>query len=156
MEMHERIRELRKNDFRLSQEAFAERLGVTRDVIGNIELNRLARPEQKLSLIKLMCKEFDVNEDWILNGSEPKFIKPDTFSLDRFVKDQGATDFELDIVKAYFELDPEIRSSVISHFRNRLLVCKTEPEDLWSDCPKTSEELERKFPPVSDMDKGVG
>lgn len=53
MEMHDRIRELRKNHLNLSQEAFGERLGVSRSVINNIERNALARPEQKLSLIRL-------------------------------------------------------------------------------------------------------
>lgn len=156
MEMHERIKDLRKNHLKVSQEVFGERLGVSRSVINNIERNCLARPDQKLSLIKLMCKEFNVNEDWILNGTEPMFISPDTFSLDHFVKDRGMTDFELDIVKAYFELDPEIRNAVVSHFRNRLIACTAEPEDLWSDCPNTPEELERQFPPVPNKNKGVG
>ena len=49
MEMHERIKNLRKNHLKLTQEAFGERLGVSRSVINNIERNVLARPEQKLS-----------------------------------------------------------------------------------------------------------
>ena len=57
MEMHDRIKKLRKQHLKMTQEEFGQRLGVTRDTIGNIELNRLARPDQKLSLIKLMCKE---------------------------------------------------------------------------------------------------
>ena len=69
MEMYERIRILRKDYLKLSMEAFGKRLSVSRDVINNIEHNRLARPEQKLSLIKLMCKEFSVNEQWILDGN---------------------------------------------------------------------------------------
>ena len=74
MEVYERIRELRKNHLRLSQTDFGDRLGVSRSVIKNIELNALARPDQKLSLIKLICKEFSVNEDWLLNGNEPMFV----------------------------------------------------------------------------------
>lgn len=68
MEIYERIRELRKDYLHLSMEAFGNRLGVSRDVINNIEHNRLARPDQKLSLIKLMCKEFNINEEWLLTG----------------------------------------------------------------------------------------
>ena len=92
MEMHDRIRELRKNHLHLSQTAFGERLGVSRSVINNIELNALARPDQKLSLIKLMCKEFSVSEDWLLNGTERMFIEPDTFSLDQYAKERGWND----------------------------------------------------------------
>lgn len=119
MEMHERIRELRKS-LKLSQAAFGEKLGVSRSVISNIELNVLARPEQKLSLIKLMCKEFSVNEDWLLFGNEPVFVEPDTFSLDNFVKQHGATEIDLQIVKTYFELPPEVRALLIERFRNVL------------------------------------
>lgn len=73
METNERIRELRKY-LNLSQAEFAERLGTTRDVIGNIEYNRLKRPEQKESLYKLICKEFDVNEEWLRTGNGEMFV----------------------------------------------------------------------------------
>ena len=50
MEMHDRVRQIRKEN-KLSQDEFAIRLGVSRSVISNIELNRLANPEQKIPLI---------------------------------------------------------------------------------------------------------
>lgn len=146
MEVHERIRELRKQYLGMSQTVFGERLGVNRDVINNIENNRLARPEQKRSLIKLMCKEFSVNEDWILYGTEPMFIEADTFSLDKYMAERGATDFEIEIVKAYFELDESIRHKLIEHFRNRFVENKH---------PDTPEELEKQYPPIED-DTQVG
>lgn len=74
METYERIRILRKEHLKLSQSEFGSRLGVNRDVINNIENNRLARPDQKLSLIKLMCKEFNVNENWLLTGEGEPFL----------------------------------------------------------------------------------
>ena len=48
MELHERIKELRKNYLHLSQTEFGEKVGVSRSVINNIERNVLARPDQKL------------------------------------------------------------------------------------------------------------
>lgn len=150
MEMHERIRELRKNHLKLSQTAFGEKLGVSRDVIKNIELNALAKPEQKLSLIKLMCKEFSVNEEWLLNGTEPMYIEPDTFSLDDFCKQHEATEQEIEAVKAYFELPPDIRKYLIKHFSGRL-----DPGGVGSH-PATPEELERQFPPEDTEEKGAG
>lgn len=117
MELYERIRELRKNHLHLSQTDFGKKLGVSRSVINNIELNALAKPEQKLSLLKLICKEFSVNEEWLMNGTEPMFIEPDTFSLDDFAKAHGATDLDMEIVKTYFELDPSTRKTLVEHFR---------------------------------------
>lgn len=48
METYERIRELRKKYLKLSMESFGNRLGVSRDTINNIELNRLKKPEQSV------------------------------------------------------------------------------------------------------------
>lgn len=156
MEMHERIRELRKIHLDMSQEVFGERLGVSRSVINNIERNCLARPDQKLSLIKLMCREFNVNEEWILNGTEPMIVQPSSFSLDGFVKERGMTDLEFDILKTYFELDPEIRKNLIEHFRGRLSVG---PDTNSRENPfpyESEEELVRMCPPIEMENKEVG
>ena len=141
MEMHERIRKLRKEHLGMSQTEFGKRLGVSRSVINNIELDVLARPDQKLSLIKLMCNEFGVSEEWLLNGNGPMFVEPDTFSLDQFVKDHGGTELELEIIKTYLEIDPEIRRKFVEHFRKRFLN---------SAPPATPEELEKRYPPEED------
>ena len=139
MEMYERIKDLRKNHLKLSQEAFGGRLGVSRSVINNIERNALARPDQKLSLYKLICSEFSVNEDWLLNGNEPMFIEPDTFSLDEFAKQHGATDLELQIVKTYFDLDADTRQLLLEHFRKSLAAPAAAENE------KTVEELEAEY-----------
>ena len=78
MELHERIRFLRKDTLKMSMDAFGKQLGVSRDTINNIERNRLARPEQKLSLLKLMCKEFNVSEKWLLDGEGEMFVSNET------------------------------------------------------------------------------
>ena len=73
MELHERVRYLRKEILKQSQAEFAAALGTSRDVINNIEGNRLKCPEQKEPLMKLMCEKFDINESWLLTGDgDPK------------------------------------------------------------------------------------
>lgn len=69
----ERIEILRK-DLSMSRRVFGERLGVSESVIVNIEYDRLKRPEQKESLYKLICKEFNVNEEWLRTGEGEMFI----------------------------------------------------------------------------------
>ena len=139
MEIYERIRELRKKHLKMSMEVFGKHLGVSLDVISNIENNRLARPDQKLSLYKLICSEFSVNEDWLLNGNEPMFIEPDTFSLDEFARQHGATDLELQIVKTYFDLDADTRQLLLEHFRKSLAAPAAAENE------KTVEELEEEY-----------
>lgn len=64
MELHEKVKKIR-DDFGLSRREFGERLGVSENVIVNIEYDRLKRPEQKEPLLRLICKEFHVNESWL-------------------------------------------------------------------------------------------
>lgn len=120
MEIHERVRELRKKHLHMTQTVFGEKLGVSRSVINNIELNNLARPDQKLSLIKLMCKEFSVREEWILYGTGPMLKEPDTFSLDQYAKERGASELELQIAKAYFDLPQEVRKQMLERLKKIL------------------------------------
>lgn len=148
METYERIRELRKNHLNMSMEVFGQKLGVSRDMIANIELNRLARPDQKMSLYKLICSTFNVREEWLLDGVEPMYIEPENFSLDDYVKARGAEKLELEIVKAYFDLDPEIRKAAVSQFRARLASAVAADPALL--IPETAEELERQYPPIDD------
>lgn len=148
METYERIRELRKKHLNMSMESFGQKLGVSRDMIANIELNRLARPDQKMSLYKLICSTFNVREEWLLDGIEPMYIEPDSFSLDDYIKARGAEKLELEIVKAYFDLDPEIRKAAVSQFRARLASAVAADPALL--IPETAEELERQYPPIDD------
>ncbi|WP_353052621.1 helix-turn-helix domain-containing protein [Bacillus thuringiensis] len=60
-----RFRQIRK-DAKMSSEKFAERLGVSRGVISNIEYNRVT--EVKDLYIHLVCKEFNINEHWLRTG----------------------------------------------------------------------------------------
>ena len=48
------------------------------------------------------------------------FIPSSTFSLDEFLKSRGASDLELDIMKAHFDLEPDVKKMIIEHFKNRL------------------------------------
>lgn len=88
MEIYERIRTLRKTYLKLSQEQFGKKLGVSRAVIKNIELNSLARPEQKEPIYKLICREFDVNEQWLRSGEgEPFASFSDEEELGSYIAD---------------------------------------------------------------------
>lgn len=76
MELHERVRYLRTvllDD--MTQKDFADALGVSRDEINNIEGNRLKKPEQKRPLLRLMCRQFNVDEHWLLDDiGQPRLL----------------------------------------------------------------------------------
>lgn len=67
------IRALR-NELGLSQTEFGARLGVSRDVINNIENDRVPL---KPALAKLICSQFNVDPDWLETGEGDKFLPRD-------------------------------------------------------------------------------
>lgn len=72
--MHSRIKQVREH-FGLSQTDFGKRLGISRDAVSNIEYDRLKRPEQKEPIIKLICREFGVDEIWLRTGEGNMFLE---------------------------------------------------------------------------------
>lgn len=114
--LNERIKEVRK-DLGLSQKELAERIGISQRSVSWGEQPGNNVPD---STIKALCMAFRISESWLRDGTGPMYEQQSTFSLDQFVKEHGATGLELEVLKAYFELDPEIRRTVFDHFRARL------------------------------------
>lgn len=71
--MNERIKILRK-ELGLSGEKFGERLGVGKTAISRLENGSNNVTDQ---MFKLICKEFNVNEDWLKNGEGEIFMEYD-------------------------------------------------------------------------------
>ena len=96
--------EISKNDKgkNYSQRQFAEKLGVSHGVINNIESNLV---EAKDHIIKLISQTFDVNEDWLRNGTEPIFKEKENDALKEIFKQYGLSEFMQDIAIRYLNLD---------------------------------------------------
>ena len=62
--MNERIKKLRK-ELDLTQQKFADRLGVKRNTVGQWECGINAITDR---VIYSICREFNVNEDWLRYG----------------------------------------------------------------------------------------
>ena len=69
----ERIFNLRKS-LNLTLEKFGERLGVTKTTISRIEKEERAMTEQ---MLKAICREFDVSEEWLRTGEGEMYIEID-------------------------------------------------------------------------------
>lgn len=67
----ERLKEVRK-DYKLNQKEFSKRIGVTNAHISRMEKGITVPSE---ALIKLICKEFGINEEWLKKGTEPMYIE---------------------------------------------------------------------------------
>lgn len=69
--MNERIKKLRK-ELDLTQQEFAERIGVKRNTVATYEMGRSEPSDAGITLI---CREFKVNEEWLRAGSGEMFRK---------------------------------------------------------------------------------
>ena len=121
MEIYERIRYLRRDVLHMTMDEFGARICVSRDVVNNIERNRLAHFEQKRYLVKLIALEFGIREEWLLTGDEPMIAPPPSFSYDRYLKERHASDIESALIKAYFSLPDEVRNQMMEKFYNAML-----------------------------------
>lgn len=116
--MNERFKQIRLK-LNLTQEEFGERIGIkSRAHISALESGRRTLIDR---IITDVCREFNVNEDWLRFGNGETFIEPDSFSLDDYIKSKGATQLELDLIKSYFEIPEDLRNSLMNHFKNNIL-----------------------------------
>lgn len=127
MTINERIRYLRKDVLKMNQTDFAKKIGMKQTSVSSFEKQGATVTEQTLKSICMSVQ--NLNEDWLRDGTEPMYIPESTFSLDKFVKDHGGTELELEAMKAYFELDPDIRKMLVKHFKERLAAVRDEPAE---------------------------
>ncbi len=145
MTINERVRYLRKNILHMNQTEFALSIGMKQTSVSSFEKEGATVSEQS---IKTISSVHGISEEWLRNGTEPMRIEPKTFNLDEFAMEHGASELELKIVRAYFELDSEIRKTLIEHFRSELSRGKH---------PTTPEELENLYPIEEEgAESGIG
>ena len=80
--MKDRIRKIRR-DLDLTQKAFADRLGMKQNTIATYEMGRSMPSDQ---CIRSICREFNVNEEWLRNGTGDMFIEAPEDELDAMAR----------------------------------------------------------------------
>jgi len=105
--MNEKIRNLR-HVLGLSQTDFAKRLSVSRSAVCKMESGENSPSEQTL---KLICKEFSVNETWLRTGTGDMFLQENKDAqisqmLDEVIK-ANESDFKRRLISALSKLDDD-------------------------------------------------
>lgn len=72
MEIHERIKYLRKDILKLTQQEFSDSLKISRSNMGNIEIGRIAVTDRVICDI---CEKFNINEEWLRTGNGSMYIE---------------------------------------------------------------------------------
>lgn len=159
--MKDRIRRIRR-DLDLTQQEFADRLGVKRGTIANYELGR---NEPIDSVVSLICREFGVNEEWLRNGVGEVFVPDASDELEAVVKKYNLSNADQILLEKYVNLKSDSRETIINFIVDVAAALRdiANPNDkafptngFYSDIPATPEEIEQKFPPLKNEDKKGG
>lgn len=71
IQMKDRIKKIRK-ELDITQQEFADRIGIKRNTLSTYESGR---NEPIDAVISLICREFNVNEHWLRDGTGEMFVQ---------------------------------------------------------------------------------
>ena len=108
MNIGDRIKKVRKS-LDLTQEAFATRIGSVQNTITGYESGRR---NPSAPVISLICKEFNVNKEWLRNGTGEMFNPEPCDELDSLADKFNLSHGEYIFLEKYLKLKREERDNV--------------------------------------------
>ena len=131
-EIKDRIKKIRKEK-KMTQEDFLKKLGLARNSIANYEIGRR---EPTNAIIVSICREFDVNEEWLRTGEGEMFIQiPEEDETAALVYDllgpdkESFYDIVLETIKAYKKLSPNSQKVINELMDNVIASIKEKSKD---------------------------
>ena len=109
--MNERIKEVRDH-FKMSQEAFGLRIGMTKSGLSKVERGENGTTDQTIMSI---CREFGVNETWLRTGAGSMLDDSKPSILARLAEEKQLTPREQAIVSAFIDLSPQDRAAIMRY-----------------------------------------
>ena len=106
----ERIKELRKA-LGMTQEKFAERIGLKRNSVALIELGR----DTSDQTIFAICREFRVNEDWLRTGAGEMFVPTPASIVDELAEEYHLCPEAQAMMEKFITLDPAAQLAVFDY-----------------------------------------
>lgn len=104
--MNERIKEIRKSK-NMTQTEFGAKIGVKGNTITNYE-SGMRTPSD--AVIVSICREFDINENWLRTGEGPMFRETPSATIDKLAQEFGLDDLDKKILDTYIQLPAQHRA----------------------------------------------
>ena len=104
-----------RETLKISQDELGTKIGISRFSVSNYESGKRNITER---VIKDICREFDVNEEWLRTGEGEMFVElPEGTELGKYIADVigGEDDFIKNIIISYMKLD-EKNKTIIRDF----------------------------------------
>lgn len=108
MTIGERIRVVREK-LDITQEDFAQKIGTKRNTITNYEVGRREPME---ATIKSICREFNVNYDWLKDGEGEMFDAVPETLVDELAQEFNLDDLDRRIILGYLRLSETDRGAI--------------------------------------------
>ena len=146
--MNCRIKKLRKI-LDLTQQEFAKRIGLKQNSIALIETGKR---NTSIQTVLSICREFNVNEEWLKTGKGEMFNQNNNTLLQEISAEYNLDDFQTKMIEMFLKLD-EPKRKVISDYIQSLIdneITVTEDEPIAAVIPANKEEI-TKTDEYSDM-----
>lgn len=105
----ERIKQIRK-ELNMTQPEFGKPIGITSTSVSKIEKGERNPSEQT---IKSICREFNVNHNWLTEGKGEPFLPEPTGLIDELKVQYNLSDTEVEILVNYLKLSNSQREGFI-------------------------------------------
>ena len=116
--MDRRIKEIRKANGNMSQELFGKRLGLTGATISRLESGDRQPTE---AIILSMCREYDVNEDWLRTGEGKMRLKESAEDAERMVNlMRGMSENKKKLFRILVDMPDELLDEMISYMKKEI------------------------------------
>lgn len=138
--MDKRIKKLRKA-LDLTQQTFADRLGIKQNTIAKYETGR-GTPTR--AVVSLICREFNVNEEWLRTGNGEMFVPAPSGSLEALAREYSLSNGVYLLIRRFLELKPEVQESFVDFAVKYAGDLAAEDADPAADQNQTQAEWERE------------
>jgi len=95
----------------MTQDEFSKKIGMARNSVGKYEIG-INKPTN--SVIVSICREFNVNEDWLRYGKGEMFRDIPTEEIDKLAERYGLPDTAKKIVKTFVELEEKEMNAILN------------------------------------------
>jgi len=121
MEIKERLKKIR-NSLHLTQQEFADRLGIKRNTVATYETGK-SNPSD--SAVVLICREFNVNEEWLRTGKGEMFTPKPTNILEQLVFKYQLSNSAYIMIEKFLALRPEIQNGIYDYIHEVNIALQT-------------------------------
>lgn len=142
MSINERVRAIRKA-LHLTQKDFGKKVTLAQTYLSQIEKGDRDVTEK---ILKIICSEFHVNEQWLRTGEGSMFIETDDTVIDYVVREYHLTELDRAILQIFLQL-PQNQREAVKNFSYSLVNAVLSNETLYAEYREQYEKT-----PVSESD----